>query len=50
MDELLELEHKGWQSLCSSLAADFYGQLMTENGVKILSPGLSSLANRSSSR
>ena len=39
IDDLLELEHKGWQSLCSSSGADFYGQLMTEDGVMILSHG-----------
>lgn len=39
IDELLELEHKGWQSLCSSSGADFYGQIMTEDGVMVLSHG-----------
>lgn len=38
-DELLELEHAGWQSLCSSTGADFYGQIMTEDGVMVLAHG-----------
>ncbi|WP_028464219.1 nuclear transport factor 2 family protein [Nesterenkonia alba] len=37
--ELLELEHQGWQSLCSSTGADFYGRIMTEDGVMVLSHG-----------
>lgn len=39
IDDLLELEHKGWQSLCSSSGADFYGQIMTEDGVMVLAHG-----------
>ncbi|GFZ93034.1 nuclear transport factor 2 family protein [Nesterenkonia alkaliphila] len=39
IEELLELEHQGWQSLCSSTGADFYGQIMTEDGVMILAHG-----------
>lgn len=37
--ELLELEHRGWHSLCSSTGVDFYGEIMTEDGVMILSHG-----------
>ena len=37
--ELLELEHRGWRSLCSSTGADFYGEIMTEDGVMVLSHG-----------
>lgn len=39
LNELLELEHRGWQSLCESTGADFYGQLMLEDGVMILAHG-----------
>lgn len=39
LDELLELEHRGWQSLCEGTGGDFYGQLMTENGVMVLAHG-----------
>ncbi|WP_340558859.1 nuclear transport factor 2 family protein [Streptomyces sp. GSL17-111] len=37
--ELLELEHRGWQSLCDSTGGDFYGRLMTEDGVMVLAHG-----------
>lgn len=39
LKELLDLEHAGWQSLCDSTGSDFYGQLMTEDGVMILAHG-----------
>jgi hypothetical protein len=39
LHELMELEHRGWQSLCNSTGADFYGRLMTEDGVMILAQG-----------
>ena len=39
IDELLELEHQGWQSLCDGTGADFYGQLMTDDGVMVLAHG-----------
>ena len=38
-DELLELEHQGWRSLCDGTGASFYGQIMTSDGVMILSHG-----------
>lgn len=38
-DELLDLERQGWDSLCNSTGADFYGQIMTDNGVMILAHG-----------
>ncbi|MFD0775282.1 DUF4440 domain-containing protein [Streptomonospora algeriensis] len=37
--ELLELEHRGWRSLCEGTGADFYGSLMTEDGVMVLAHG-----------
>ncbi|WP_156250723.1 nuclear transport factor 2 family protein [Pseudactinotalea terrae] len=39
IDELLELEHRGWESLCRGTGADFYGQLMTEDAVMVLAHG-----------
>lgn len=39
LEELLELEHRGWRSLCDGTGADFYGRLMTENGVMVLAHG-----------
>lgn len=39
LDELLGLEHQGWKSLCNSTGADFYGQLMTSEGVMVLAHG-----------
>ncbi|WP_308291786.1 nuclear transport factor 2 family protein [Microbacterium jejuense] len=40
LDELLELEHQGWTSLCDSAGADFYGRLMTPDGVMVLAHGM----------
>lgn len=37
--ELLELEHQGWQSLCDSTGAEFYGSVMTDDGVMVLAHG-----------
>jgi hypothetical protein len=39
LEELLELEHAGWRSLCDGTGADFYGMLMTEHGCMILANG-----------
>jgi Domain of unknown function (DUF4440) len=39
MDELLELERAGWSSLCDGTAADFYGDLMTAEGVMVMANG-----------
>ncbi|MGO1193677.1 MAG: nuclear transport factor 2 family protein [Nesterenkonia sp.] len=39
LNELLDLEHRGWQSLCESSGADFYGQLMLDDGVMVLAHG-----------
>lgn len=39
LDELLELEHQGWKSLCNSSGAEFYGRIMTSDGVMILAHG-----------
>ncbi|WP_460999013.1 nuclear transport factor 2 family protein [Streptomonospora sediminis] len=38
-DELLELEHRGWRSLCDGSGADFYGEIMAEDGVMVLAHG-----------
>lgn len=37
--QLLKLEHRGWQALCSGSGAAFYGELMTEDGVMVLAHG-----------
>ncbi|GAB3633848.1 hypothetical protein GCM10027421_32010 [Microbacterium shaanxiense] len=39
LDELLDLEHQGWKSLCNSSGADFYGRIMTGDGVMVLAHG-----------
>ena len=39
LDELLALEHQGWQALCEGRGAEFYGQLMTEDGLMVLAGG-----------
>ena len=39
LDELLDFEHQGWKSLCNSAGADFYGQIMTRDGVFVLAHG-----------
>ncbi|WP_221583605.1 nuclear transport factor 2 family protein [Microbacterium sp. G2-8] len=38
-DELLDLEHQGWASLCNGTGADFYGRIMTAEGVMVLAHG-----------
>jgi hypothetical protein len=38
--ELEELERRGWDSLCEGTAADFYGSIMTEDGVMVLANGM----------
>lgn len=39
IDELLELEHAGWRSLCEGTGAAFYSALMTDAGVMVLADG-----------
>lgn len=39
LDELIELEHEGWRSLCESRGGTFYGDLMTSDAVFILVNG-----------
>lgn len=38
-DELLDLEHRGWTSLCDGTGAEFYGEIMTEDGQMLLAHG-----------
>lgn len=38
-DELLELEHAGWRSLCDSTGADYYGGIMTPDARMVLANG-----------
>lgn len=39
VDELSELEHAGWASLCDGTGDEFYGRTMTEDGVMVLADG-----------
>lgn len=39
IDELLEQEHAGWQSLCASTGGTFYSELMTPDAVFVLVNG-----------
>jgi hypothetical protein len=39
LDELRDLEHQGWRSLCNSTGADFYGRVMTSDGLMLLARG-----------
>lgn len=38
-DDLIEIEHEGWRSLCEGGGSDFYGEIMTAEGVMILAHG-----------
>ncbi len=40
IDELLDLEHAGWKSLCGGTGDTFYGDLMTEDAVMVLANGM----------
>ena len=39
MDDLLELEHAGWRSLCEGTGGRFYGELMTDQARMVLANG-----------
>lgn len=38
--ELVDLERRGWSSLCDGTGSEFYGDLMTDDGVMVLSNGM----------
>ena len=38
-EELLTLERRGWEALCDGTGAEFYGGLMTPDGVMVLADG-----------
>ncbi|MBD3784896.1 MAG: nuclear transport factor 2 family protein [Micrococcales bacterium] len=38
-ETLLDLERRGWDSLCDGTGAEFYGDLMTDDGVMVLAHG-----------
>ncbi len=40
LEELLELEHAGWMSLCEGTGSDFYGSIMTEEAKMVLANGM----------
>ncbi|MCR2812689.1 nuclear transport factor 2 family protein [Microbacterium sp. zg.Y1090] len=37
--DLLRVETAGWQSLCDGTGGDFYGSLMTDDGLMVLADG-----------
>ena len=39
MDDLERLERAGWDALCAGTGSDYYGRLMTEDGVMVLAHG-----------
>jgi hypothetical protein len=39
-DELLDIERKGWDALCEGSGADFYGRVMTDDGLMVLANGM----------
>ena len=39
LDELLEIEHDGWKSLCEGIGDTFYGGIMTEGALMVLADG-----------
>lgn len=39
LNEILDLEHQGWKSLCDGTGANFYGEIMTSHGVMVLAHG-----------
>ena len=38
-DELEHLEREGWHSLCTGTGSEFYGRVMTEDGLMVLANG-----------
>jgi hypothetical protein len=36
---LLELERRGWDSLCAGRGSEFYGEIMTPDGLMVLANG-----------
>ena len=39
MEELLALEKEGWDALCNGTGSDFYGKVMTHDGLMVLGNG-----------
>lgn len=40
MEKVLDLERRGWDSLCDGTGAKFYGDLMTEDAVMVVANGV----------
>lgn len=40
LNELLEIERRGWESLCDGSGATFYGEIMSDDGVMVLANGI----------
>ena len=38
--DLLDIEREGWDSLCAGSAAEFYGRVMTDDGLMVLANGM----------
>jgi len=38
-DELEHLEHEGWHALCTGTGSEFYGRVMTPDGLMVLANG-----------
>ena len=39
LEELLEIERAGWQSLCEATGDKFYGEIMTDDALMVLANG-----------
>ncbi|GIF78292.1 nuclear transport factor 2 family protein [Asanoa siamensis] len=39
LEDMLSVEHDGWRSLCESRGGTFYGDLMTDDGLMLVSDG-----------
>ena len=39
LQELLAIEHQGWESLCEGTGGRFYGDVMTEDALMVLANG-----------
>lgn len=40
LNQLLDLERRGWDALCAGTGAGFYGSIMADDGVMVLAHGL----------
>lgn len=40
LDELIDWERRGWESLCTGKGAEFYAEVMSDDGVMVLANGV----------